>query len=125
MTTASIFHPGYGNAASMRRSRKSFWQTVSSVVGACLVGYFVYHTVQGDRGWVAMIRMQHEVKAAEATLDRLQTERKELEHRTKLLHSNSLDPDLLEEKSRELLNYSKPGEIVILLPDAGNAAKQP
>jgi len=101
----------------MRRKQKGFWQTFSSVIGACLVGYFVYHTVQGDRGWVAMIRMQHEVRAAEATLERLQAERQELQHRTKLLQGKVLDPDLLEEKSRELLNYSRPGEIVVLIPE--------
>jgi cell division protein FtsB len=100
----------------MRRTNKRLWHTFSSVLGACLVGYFVFHTVQGDRGWVAMIRMQHEVKAAETTLARLQDERKDLQHRTKLLQSNSLDPDLLEEKSRELLNYSRPGEIIVLVP---------
>ena len=101
----------------MRRAKKNLWQTLSSVIGACLVGYFVYHTVQGERGWVAMIRMQHEVKAAELTLARLQSEREDLQHRTRLLQGKSLDPDLLEEKSRELLNYSKPGEIVIILPE--------
>ena len=89
---------------------------VSSVLGACLVGYFAYHTVQGNRGWFTMLRMQHEVKAAQVTLVRLQEERHELQHRTQLLHNNSLDPDLLEEKSRELLNYSRPNEIVVLVP---------
>jgi cell division protein FtsB len=108
----------------MRRKKKQLWQTVSSVLGACLVGYFLFHTVQGDRGWAAMIRMQHEVRAAQTTLTRLQDERKELQHRTQLLHANSLDPDLLEEKSRELLNYSKPGEIVVLMPP-DNPAPRP
>jgi cell division protein FtsB len=76
----------------------------------------LYHTLQGDRGWFAMLRMQHEVTAAQATLSQLQKDRAELQHRTQLLHTNSLDPDLLEEKSRELLNYSKPNEIVVLTP---------
>ncbi len=81
-----------------------------------LVGYFLYHTIDGERGLFAMLRMQNEVKMAEKTLVRLQGERKELDHRTKLLKNDSLDPDLLDEKSRELLNYSKPNEIVILTP---------
>jgi len=91
-------------------------QALLPLAGFCLVSYFVYHTLQGDRGWFAMMRMKHEVRAAQVTLARLKEDRLELEHRTSLLHSNSLDPDLLEEKSRELLNYSRPNEIVIMTP---------
>ncbi len=71
-----------------------------------------------------MVRMQHEVGVAESTLSRLQKEREELQHRTQLLKNESLDPDLLEEKSRELLNYSKPNEIIILTPDKKNEPSQ-
>ncbi|NTU76429.1 MAG: septum formation initiator family protein [Alphaproteobacteria bacterium] len=102
----------------MSRLNKKLQKTLWSVVGACIVGYFVYHTVQGDRGWFAMLHMEREVKTAQATLEKLQKDRQELQHRTQLLHANSLDPDLLEEKSRELLNYSKPNEIVILTPQS-------
>lgn len=101
----------------MRRAKRNLWHTFSSVFGVCLVGYFAYHTVQGDRGLMAMIRMQNEVKSAETRLMYLQREREELQRRTKLLNGKSLDPDLLEEKSRELLNYSRPGEIIIILPE--------
>jgi|GEM_PF-260285 len=105
----------------MQRLHKRTQHTLWSVIGACIVGYFLYHAIQGDRGWFAMLRMEHEVKAAQSTLTKLQNERQELKHRTQLLNNNSVDPDLLEEKSRELLNYSKPNEIVILTqPD--NAA---
>ncbi len=107
----------YHNQAH-RRSQHTIWP----ILGILLVSYFLYHTIQGDRGLVAMIRMKHEVQAAQATLAGLQKEREELQHRTKLLHSNSLDPDLLEEKSRELLNYSRPNEIVILTPPEKNEA---
>jgi cell division protein FtsB len=89
-------------------------------MGILLVSYFVYHTLQGDRGWFAMIRLQNEVNAAQSTLVHLKKERVDLQRRTQLLHGNSLDPDLLEEKSRELLNYSHPNEIVILLPKEKN-----
>ncbi|MDD3181663.1 MAG: septum formation initiator family protein [Alphaproteobacteria bacterium] len=100
--------------------KKSKWlqQTLWSTLGAIIVGYFLYHTIQGERGWFAMLRMQHEVTVAEATLAKLQKDREELQHRTDLLRTDSMDPDLLDEKSRELLNYSKPNEIVILTPPA-------
>lgn len=102
----------------MAKRKKKKWaqQVLWSLIGALVVGYFLYHTIQGERGWFAMLRMQHEVTAAETTLGKLKKDREELQHRTELLKSNSMDPDLLDEKSRELLNYSKPNEIIILTP---------
>ena len=105
----------------MIRISKRTRQAILSILGVCLVGYFLYHTIEGDRGWFAMLRLQQQVKAAQGTLSQVQKERQELEHRTQLMRPESLDPDLLEEKSRELLNYSKPNEIVILTPQE-NAA---
>jgi cell division protein FtsB len=96
--------------------KRHTWQTVASALGACIVSYFLYHTIQGDRGWLAMLRLRQEVAMAQTDLSQLQKERQELEHRVALMRPNSLDPDLLDEKSRELLDYSKPGEIVVLTP---------
>jgi cell division protein FtsB len=90
------------------------WQAIASALGACIVGYFIYHTVEGDRGWMAMLRLQQQVNAAQEQLVQLQKEHQQLDHRVQLLRPDTLDPDLLDEKSRELLNYSKPGDIVIL-----------
>lgn len=98
--------------AQKTRLRQILW----TLLGMLVVAYFLYHTVQGERGWFAMVRMQNEVETAEKTLDQLEKDRIELERRTQLLRTDSMDPDLLDEKSRELLNYSKPGEIVILSP---------
>ena len=95
---------------------------LATVLLACIVGYFVYHTVEGERGWVAEMHMQNEVDTANATLARLQKERQALEHRVHLMRPESLDPDLLEEESRKTLNYSKPGEIVVLSPQEKNTA---
>ena len=83
-------------------------------MGACIVGYFLYHTVQGDRGWLAMLRLQQQVNAAQGNLGQLEKEHQELDHRVQLLRPGSLDPDMLDEKSREMLDYSKPNDIVIL-----------
>jgi cell division protein FtsB len=98
----------------MRARRR--WQTFASVLGACIVAYFLYHTIQGERGWLAMLRLQNEVVKSQANLSQLQQDRKELDHRVKLMRPESMDPDLLDEKSRELLNYSKPNEIMVMTP---------
>ena len=95
---------------------KRIWQVLASVAGTCLVGYFLYHTVEGGHGWVAQMRLQNEVDAAQDKLNKLKAETMALEHRVHLMRPESLDPDLLDEESRKTLNYSKPGEIIILSP---------
>jgi len=92
------------------------WRVIASLVGACIVGYFIYHTVEGERGWVAKARMQKETTKAEEKLESLKEEREALERRVKLMRPERVDPDLLEEEARKSLNYSKPNEIVILTP---------
>jgi cell division protein FtsB len=89
---------------------------VASAIGACVVGYFLYHTIEGEHGWVAEARLQTEVGTAQASLAKLQSEHEALEHRVHLMRPESLDPDLLDEESRKTLNYSKPNEIIILSP---------
>jgi cell division protein FtsB len=94
----------------------------ASVIGACIVGYFLYHTVEGERGWVAQMHLQNETNAAEEALARLKTEREALEHRVHLMRPDSLDPDLLDEQARKTLGYTKPNEIVILTPEEKDGA---
>ena len=92
---------------------------LASLIGACVVGYFLYHTIQGSHGWVAQVRLQNELQSAHETLVRLQNEREALDRRVHLLRPESLDPDLLDEEARKALNYSKPNEIVILSSSSG------
>ena len=96
---------------------------IASLVGACIVGYFLYHTVEGERGWVAEKRLQKEATAAEEKLKRLREEREALERRVNLMRPERVDPDLLEEEARKSLNYSKPNEIVILTPQDETESK--
>jgi len=91
-------------------------QIVGPLVGVCVVGYFAYHTVHGDRGLVALTRLQDQVAEANATLAQVSAEKAEMQRRADMLRPDNLDPDLLEERSRAVLNYSHPDELIILLP---------
>lgn len=86
------------------------------MIGVSVVAYFAYHTVHGDRGLVALTHLQSEVARAQSTLDQVRGEREEMERRASLLRPDNLDPDLLEERSRAVLNQSHPDDMVILLP---------
>lgn len=91
-------------------------QTILSVLGACIVLYFLYHTIQGDHGWMAMLRLKNEVSTSQDNLSQLQKERQDLDHRVHMMRPESMDPDLLDEESRKTLNYTKPNEVIILTP---------
>ena len=85
------------------------------VIAACFVAYFLYHAVQGDRGIIAWIVLNQQIREAEATLGKVAAERMVLERRVELLRPDSLDPDLLEERARTVLNFARPNELIILL----------
>lgn len=82
----------------------------------CLVVYFGYHAVEGDRGLNAWWRLSQKVELADATRAALAGQRARLEARVALLRPDSLDPDMLEERARILLNFGRPDEMVIMLP---------
>ena len=42
-------------------------------------------------------------------------ERAEWQHRVKLLQSNSIDPDTLDERARAVLNYLDPRDLTLML----------
>lgn len=88
------------------------------VLLAATLGYFGYHIVQGEHGVLAWLQLEKELRIALANAAVLAEERAQLEHRVSLLRPNSLDPDLLEERARVVLNYARDDEMLILLPGA-------
>jgi cell division protein FtsB len=76
--------------------------------------YFAYHGVSGDRGLLAWRELEQQVESKRVELNEMRLARETLEHRVRLLYSERLDPDMLDESARRLLNYGRPGEIVIV-----------
>ena len=85
-------------------------------LGLTAVVYFAYHTVQGDRGLLAWWRLNQTIKQAEENLKELQTVRDYMNRRALLLRPDQLDPDMLEERARLMLNMGRDDEIIILRP---------
>ena len=83
-------------------------------IAMLLFGYFVFHAVQGERGMAAIARLRGDVRTAETELAAARAERLRLEGDVNLLRAQSLDPDLLEERARAVLNYIHPDEVIIL-----------
>ena len=81
--------------------------------GLAAVFYFAWHGVNGERGLLAWRSLQQEVSTARYEFDRVRGERETLEHRVHLLYDQSLDPDMLDESARRLLNFGLPDEVII------------
>lgn len=92
------------------RARSALWP----IIGALLLAYFSYHMVQGDHGLLSLLQLQTKVEQARDVRAALQAERSELEARVALLRPDNLDPDMLEERARVMLNFAHPNEIVII-----------
>ena len=102
--------------AVMREIRDRSRQIILPVIGICVIGYFLYHSVQGERGVLSYLRLHLEVKKAQATLASLESERQEFDQRVANLNPKSLDPDMLDEMVRSNLNLLTRDEVVVLLP---------
>ena len=94
--------------------RRRFRHILGPLVGVGAVVYFAYHTVEGDRGIRAYLRLQDEILEAEMQLAKVSSERREMEHRVLLLRPDHLDPDLLEERARIMLNMSRDGDVLVV-----------
>ena len=97
-----------------RELRRRARHVIGPLLGIMVASYFGYHAVEGDRGLIAWHRITAEIADAEARLDEISKERQTLEHRVSLLRPDNLDPDMLEERARAILNLSRPDEVVVL-----------
>lgn len=98
----------------MRVLRRRGQALIGPVLGIALTGYFAYNLVEGDRGYVAWLRLTDEIHGENVRLDALHAERKALDLKVTNLTPDHLDPDLLDERVRETLNLAAPNEIVIM-----------
>lgn len=92
------------------RARSALWP----IIGALLLAYFSYHMVQGDSGLLSLLQLRAKVEQASTLHAAIRSERNELDARVALLRPDNLDPDMLEERARVMLNFAHPNEIVIL-----------
>ena len=89
-------------------------QIAVPVFGALVVGYFAYHSMKGDHGLNAYIKLTGELAKAEEVLQERRIKREVIEHRTNLLRPDKLDLDILDERARDVLNLLNGNERVIL-----------
>ncbi len=98
----------------LRDIRRRAQAMLGPLAVACVALYFGYYAVYGGRGMLAMIQLDQKIAEAQAVLDVEQEKRDQLNRRVALMRPTSVDPDMLEERARVLLNFARPDDIVIL-----------
>jgi cell division protein FtsB len=92
-----------------------------TVLAALVVGYFSYHALHGERGFLAWRELKGDIVAAQKVEAQLAQQRARLDRRTALLRDDNLDPDLLEERARVLLGYGNSSDLVVLRRSAASS----
>lgn len=113
-----------------RAAKSALRQAIGPAIGACVVAYFAYYAIHGDRGLVARQHILGEIAQAEAVLQQVSGDREKMERRAQLLRGDNLDLDMLDERTRAMLNLSNPRDVVVKLPkrtdqDEAVAEKRP
>ena len=93
---------------------RSTRRMLPTLLGVCAVVYFGYHALQGERGVMTLLQLERRVDQAAVDLRAVEAERDALERNVELMRPTSLDRDMLEERARVVLNYTRLDEIVIM-----------
>jgi len=96
------------------------FRTVLTAVGlylgaALLIGYFGVNAYTGAHGLKAKQDLVLQIGELGAELERLKLERADWQHRVALLRAGSVDPDMLDERARIMLDYMHPRELTMML----------
>ena len=94
--------------------RKYIKHSIQAILLTGISVYLSYHFIQGENGLFTWLKEARQIDLSSAELVKLVKKREDLEHRVALLRPEGLDPDILEERVREVLNYGAENNRVIL-----------
>ena len=91
-------------------TRKRFRTVLNALalytIAALVIGYFGVNAYSGNRGLRAKQDLDQQIAQLSGELAGLKAERGIWERRVLLLRADSIDPDMLDERARVLLNYA-------------------
>ena len=100
---------GWLQNIKLKMTKTGFW-----VLTFLLGIYFTLNAVFGERGLQKLIYLQKEVAHARNIAEHYRRNKETLDQQVKLLSSESLDLDMLDERARTVLNFVGEDEFVIL-----------
>ena len=95
--------------------RAGLFALVLYIVAGAVIGYFGLNAYSGNRGLRAKLDLDEQIAQLNDELAGLKAERARWERRVLLLRSGSIDPDILDERARALLNYADPRDLTLRL----------
>jgi cell division protein FtsB len=99
-----------------RRRLRSILTALGLYLGsALLIGYFGVNAYTGNHGLKARQNLDQEIAQLSSELATLAAQRATLERRVSLLRSESIDPDMLDERARALLDFVDPSDLTLQL----------
>jgi cell division protein FtsB len=85
------------------------------VLAALFIGYFGVNAYTGNHGIRAKQNLDQRIADLTGELDSTRTERERWERRVALLKADRIDPDMLDERARQLLEYADPRDVTVLI----------
>ena len=98
-----------------RRRRSILTALALYALAVLFISYFAVNAFTGDHGLRAQLDLDQQMAEMKTELSRLKGERSVWERRVSLLRSDRLDPDMLEERARALLDNVDPRDATLLL----------
>src|SRR5437763_1759196 len=98
-------------------TRKQFRAVLNALalytIAALVIGYFGVNAYTGNHGLRAKQDLDQQIAQLTAEFNALQNERASWERRVALLRPESIDPDMLDERARALLDYADPRDLTL------------
>jgi cell division protein FtsB len=85
------------------------------VLAGLFIGYFGVNAYTGKNGINARQGLDRQIQGLASELESARAERARWERRVALLKSDQIDPDMLDERARRLLNYVDPHDVTIMV----------
>jgi cell division protein FtsB len=91
------------------------WRKAATGVAAVLALSLAFHVFFGQDGIFLYAQKRHEARDYGKEIQQLQQENDRLQ-----AHINDLqnDPNAIEQQAREQLHYTRPGEVIVTMPEA-------
>jgi cell division protein FtsB len=98
-----------------RRRLRTALTAIGLYIGAALlIGYFGVNAYTGAHGLKAKQDLAQQMDELSKELARLKLERASWQHRVSLLRADRLDPDMLDERARAMLDYVHANDLVLM-----------
>jgi len=98
-----------------RRRRSILAGLALYTLAALFIGYFGVNAFSGNHGLRAQQDLEQQLAEMKGELSRLKAERAMWDHRVSLLRSDRIDPDMLDERVRAMLDFADPQDVTLLL----------